>query len=232
MEQITGGIYRWTTPHPEYRARVEQVSSYMLTHGGILALVDPLLPADGSPARKTVLGRLDELVLHASRVEIFVTIPYHSRSAEPLYLRYAPRLTTRIWGHEKVRERFKDERTELQVIPRVDVGAVAKIADDEVLAFAIGRPRRSEYPIYFPDHHALAFGDAVVGTEKGLRMWTLSSAGPQWYHDIFAPTLRPLLAHRIDHVLVTHGTPVLNEGRRALEECLADDPWPSSWPLM
>ena len=92
------------------------------------------------------------------------------------------------------------------------------------MAFTIGRPRRSEYPIYFPSHHALAFGDAVVGTEQGLRVWSQSSAGPQWYHEVFAPTLRPLLAHKIDYVLVTHGRPVLEDGRRALEECLAADP--------
>ena len=224
MEQIAEGIYRWTTPHPEYRTRVEQVGSYALIDQDMLALVDPLLPAEGNSAREAVLGRLDELVLQAPRVEIFVTIPYHARSAEPLYLRYAPRLMTRVWGHENVRKRFKDERTELQVVPHGDVGDVAKIADNKALAFAIGRPRRSEYPIYFPNHHALAFGDAVVGTEKGLRVWSQSSAGPRWYHEVFAPTLQPLLAHKIDYILVTHGTPVLDEGRRALEECLAADP--------
>jgi hypothetical protein len=224
MEQLTDGIFRWSTPHPEYRTRVERVGSYALLDEHMLALVDPLLPAEGDAAREAVLGRLDELVLQAPRVEIIVTIPYHARSAEPLYLRYAPRLATRLWGHETVRRRLRDQDTVLSVVPRGAAGTAAAIADGGALAFAIGRPRRSEYPVYFPAHRALAFGDAVVGTPQGLRVWSQSSAGPRWYHDVFAPTLQPLTDHDIDAVLVTHGPPVLHDGRRALQQCLAAEP--------
>jgi hypothetical protein len=224
MEQIADDIYRWTTPHPEYRTRVECVGSYALLGRDMLALVDPLLPAEGNAAREALLGRLDELVLQAPRVEIFVTIPYHVRSAEPIYLRYGSRLKTRIWGHENVGKRFRDERTHLDVIPRRSIGDSVIIADGGGVAFPIGRPRRSEYPIYFPGHRALAFGDAVVGTRDGLRVWSQSSAGPKWYHTVFAPTLQTLLDREIDHVLVTHGPPVIDDGRRALQEGLGADP--------
>ncbi len=224
MEQIAEGIYRWTTPHPEYRTRVERVGSYALAGEGMLALVDPLLPAEGDAAREAVLGRLDELVLQAPRVEIFVTIPYHTRSAEPLYRRYAPRLPTRLWGHQNVRTRLRDQDTRLHAIPRGAAGEASLIADDRVLAYVIGRPRRSEFPLYFPEHRALAFGDAVVGTARGLRVWSQSPAGPDWYREVFVPTLRPLLDQEIDHVLVTHGPPAIGDGRRALEEGLAADP--------
>ena len=224
MEQLADGIFRWSTPHPEYRPRVEEVGSYALLDDHMLALVDPLLPAEGDAALEAVLGQLDELVLRAPRVEIVVTIPYHARSAEPLYLRYAPRLATRLWGHENVRRRFRDERTVLSVVPRGAAGTATAIAGGGALAFAIGRPRRSEYPVYFPAHRALAFGDAVVGTSQGLRIWSQSSAGPDWYRDVFAPTLRPLTDQVIDAVLVTHGPPVLHDGRRALQRCLAAEP--------
>ena len=224
MDLIAEGVYRWTTPHPEYRTSVEEVGSYALLGREMLALVDPLLPAEGNAAREAVLGELDSLVLQAARVEILVTIPYHTRSAEPLYLRYAPRLATRIWGHENVRKRLRDEHTRLDVIPRGAVGSAVEIAGGGALAFPIGRPRRSEYPVYFPEHRALAFGDAVVGTPEGLRVWSQSSAGPDWYRRVFAPTLRPLLDHDIDHVLVTHGPPATKDGRRALEVGLAAEP--------
>ena len=224
IEQIAEGVYRWTTPHPEYRTKVEEVGSYALLGSEMLALVDPLLPAEGDAALEALLGRLDALVLQASRVEIIVTIPYHTRSAEPLYWRYAPRLATRIWGHGNVRKRLRDERTALEVVPRGDVGSAVEIAGGGALAFPIGRPRRSEYPVYFPEHRALAFGDAVVGTAEGLRVWSQSSAGPDWYRRVFAPTLRPLLDHDIDRVLVTHGSPATSDGRRALEEGLAAEP--------
>ena len=123
-----------------------------------------------------------------------------------------------------MRRRFRDERTVLSVVPRGAAGTATAIAGGSVLAFAIGRPRRSEYPVYFPAHRALAFGDAVVGTPQGLRIWSQSSAGPDWYRDVFAPTLRPLTDHVIDAVLVTHGPPVLHDGRRALQRCLAAEP--------
>lgn len=224
MEQLAEGVHRWSTPHPEYRTKVERVHSYALIDQDMLALVDPLLPGGDDPDGEALLARLDELALEAARVEILVTIPYHARSAEPLYHRYAPRLDTRIWGHESVRKRFEDPNTPLEVIPRSEVGGAVRIAGSKALAFPIGKPRRSEYPFYFPNHHALVFGDAVVGTKDGLRVWRQSSAGPQWHREVFVPTLRPILHHKIDMVLVTHGPSVLQDGRRAFEECLAADP--------
>ncbi len=59
-----------------------------------------------------------------------------------------------------------------------------------VRAYAIGRPRRAELPVLVESHRALAFGDAVVGTDDGLRMWcnraASTSAGCAFYADRFA----------------------------------------------
>jgi hypothetical protein len=69
------------------------------------------------------------------------------------------------------------------------------------------------------------FGDAIVGARGGLRFWTLSSGtGEDWYREVFAPTLAPLAKRPIDHVLVTHGPPVIGDGRRHLELCLVSPP--------
>ena len=40
-----------------------------------------------------------------------------------------------------------------------------------ISAHAIGKPRRQETPLLIPSHRALVFGDAVVGTEDGPRIW-------------------------------------------------------------
>jgi hypothetical protein len=96
-------------------------------------------------------------------------------------------------------------------------------------AFLIGRPVRSERPLWLPSHRALAFGDAVVTTPDGaLRLWAqkpLDDRGRRWYRERFAPTLAPLLDLPAQRVLVTHGAPVLEDGADALREALDAEPW-------
>ena len=224
MEQIAPQIYRWTAPHPEWRPKAEEVVSYGLVTSAGLALVDPLLPAAGDARRPQVLADLDELIAVAGRLDLMVTIPYHTRSAESLYERYSRTLPTLIWGHQQVKKRLT-RLAPLEVIPQSAAGDAAEIADGIALAYTIGKPRRSEYPLYFPELRAVAFGDAVVGAEGSLRFWNQSSStGGDWYRDVFAPTLSPLAAQEIDVVLVTHGPAVVQDGRQALEACLAAPP--------
>jgi hypothetical protein len=97
------------------------------------------------------------------------------------------------------------------------------------VSFAIGRPVRSERPLWFPSHHALAFGDAIVTNPNGeLRIWAQRPLDPRrrrWYRVTFAPTLAPLLELPIEHVLVTHGAPVLVGGQKTLRKALEGAPW-------
>jgi hypothetical protein len=224
MEQIAPGIYRWTAPHPEWRSSVEEVVSYALVTGEALAFVDPLLPAEGDARRAPLLAEIDGMIGEARRLELLVTVPYHTRSVETLYERYSRTVPTLIWGHGGVKKRLT-RKAPLEVIPQSAAGAAAEIADGAVLAYTIGKPRRSEYPLYFPELRAAAFGDAIVGVQGGLRFWTMSTTtGADWYRDVFAPTVRPLAEQDIEYVLTTHGPAVLADGRRALEECLAAPP--------
>ena len=224
MEQIGPGIYRWTAPHPEYRSQVEEVVSYALVDGDVLALVDPLLPAENDARRAPLLAELDVMVGAAKRLELLITNPYHTRSAETLYERHSRTLPTVIWGHGGVKKRLT-RLAPLEVIPQSATGEAAEIAEGCAEAYTIGKPRRAEYPLYFPRLRAVAFGDAVVGAEGGVRFWNQSSGtGAAWYRDVFAPTLRPLAERDIEYVLVTHGPSGLEDGRRALEECLAAPP--------
>jgi len=224
MRELAPGIFGWTAPHPEWRPKAEEVVSYALVDGDTLALVDPLLPAEDDDRRAAVLGDLEARAERARAVEILITIPYHTRSAEELYERFAPVATTRIWGHANVRKRLATH-TPLDEIARSAAGAAAPVAGGTARAYTIGRPRRSEYPLYFPRLRAVAFGDAVVGAEGGLRFWNQSSStGADWYRDVFAPTLAALAEQDIEYALVTHGPPVLGNARRALQECLAAPP--------
>jgi hypothetical protein len=133
MNELSPGVYRWTTPHPEYRTGAEEVACYALTAPEGLALVDPLLP-DG-PAGDALLDRLDDLAQAAPRIDLLVTIPYHTRSVESLWRRWRATVETRIWGHPLVRKRFADPGTPLE---QIDIGTpLGPLAR----AFAIGKPR-------------------------------------------------------------------------------------------
>jgi hypothetical protein len=224
MEELAPGIRCWTAPHPEWRPRAEEVFSYALVADEALALVDPLLPAEDDARRAPLLADIDRLIGAVRRLELLVTNPYHTRSAETLYERYSRTRPTLIWGHPLVKKRLT-RLAPLEVVPQSAAGQAAVIADGAAWAYTIGRPRRSDYPLYFPSLRAVVFGDAVVGAEGGLRFWNQSSGtGATWYRDVFAPTLRDLAAQDIEYALTTHGPPVLADGRRALEECLAAPP--------
>jgi hypothetical protein len=83
-------------------------------------------------------------------------------------------------------------------------------------------------PLYFPSHRAFAFGDTVVGVDGELRVWeSPRREGTPWYRDRFLPTLRPLLDLDVEHVLVTHGPPVVGNGREQLERAFVLAPWTS-----
>lgn len=230
MDELAVGIHRWTAPHPEWRPRAEEVQSYALVAGEALLLVDPLLPRDDDERLAPLLVALELLAAAAARVELLVTIPYHTRSTEELYGRFAPERPTRIWGHALVRKRLRPD-TPLEVVPMGAAGTAAPIAGGAAEAYIIGRPRRSEHPLYVPSLRAAVFGDAVVGVEGGLRFWNQSSGtSDEWYRDVFSPTLTQLSERPLEHVLVTHGPPVVGDGQRQLALCLASPPVPAYWP--
>ena len=198
--------------------------SYALVDGEVLAFVDPLLPAEGDARRAPLLADIDAMIGEARRLELLTTNPYHTRSVETFYERYSRTVPTLIWGHPGVKKRLT-RLAPFEVIPQSAAGEAAALADGAVLAYTIGKPRRSEYPLYFPGLRAVVFGDAVVGAQD--EPWVLNperSTGADWYRDVFAATLRPLAEQDIEYVLTTHGPPVLADGRRALEECLAAPP--------
>src|SRR5450759_398629 len=201
MEQIAPQIYRWTAPHPEWRSSVEEVVSYALVDGEALALVDPLLPSQDDARRAPLLADIDEMIGEPRRLELLVTIPYHTRSAETFYERYSRTVPTLIWGHSGVKKRLT-RLAPLEVIPQSATGEAAEIADGAVLAYTIGKPRRSEYPLYFPGLRAFVFGDAVVGAQGGLRFWNQgSSTGAAWC------TIRGDPRARRSHGYVAHPIP-------------------------
>src|SRR3954469_18530197 len=183
-KRIGPGLWRWTARHPQWHPGEfgAEVASFAVDAGGDLLLIDPLLPADDD-AR--VLDLLDDLAADRD-VHVLITIGYHVRSAEQLCERYGGR----VYGPHTCAARLRDTVLLHELQPRAAGPA-------GVVAFPIGRPRRTERPLWLPSHAALAFGDSVVATREGeLRVWLqdpLDDKRMRWYRERYAPTLEPLL---------------------------------------
>jgi hypothetical protein len=210
--EIAAGIWRWTARHPQWHPGEfgAEVASFALEAGDDLLLVDPLVPEDDA----SVLELLDELAAKRTTSSL-ITIGYHVRSAEELAKRYGGR----IYGPPTCAKRLEDESL-LSEEASGPAGA---------RTFPIGNPRRSERPIWFPSHKALAFGDALVANPEGeLRVWVQDPVDEKlrrFYRERFVPTLDPLLELPVEHVLVTHGDSIVGNGAEVLREAVEAEPW-------
>ena len=145
-------------------------------------------------------------------------MPFHVRSAASLAERYGGR----IYGHAGCRRRLeRDDR-----FTAVGDG----FAEPGGARFhGIGRPRRSELPVYVPAHEALVTGDLVALPDGELRVWEeppRDERRQRFYDERFLPSLVELAdATRPRHLLVTHGEPLLDDGDAQLRAALGRPPW-------
>jgi hypothetical protein len=216
-KRLAAGLWRWTARHPEWHPGEfgSAVASFAALAGDDLLLIDPLLPPEPQP----VVDLIDKHV--GARLTILISIPYHVRSSEELWRRYRDRTDCTMWGHAACVKRLRDRAG----FREIELGVPLPSG---VSAHAIGRPRRQETPFFIPSKRALVFGDAVAAVDGRLRVWSTDKVDDRrarWYRERFNPTLEPLLELDFDRVLVTHGEPVLSDGRRELRAALAARPW-------
>jgi hypothetical protein len=216
-DKLANDLWRWTARHPEWHPGEfgREVASFALRTGDDAILIDPLL----SPEPDPVLELIESIL--GNRLSILITIPYHVRSSEEIRRRFKSDADTTIWGHPACARRLDDTSGFKELDPGTDLPA-------GVTAHHIGKPRRHEMPLHIPSHKAIAFGDAVAAVDGKLVVWATAQVDEKlerFHRERFNPTLEPLLELDFDRVLVTHGEPVMKDGRKQLAAALRARPW-------
>jgi len=192
MDELRPGLWRWTGLHPEAEADPEPESpaDWPPEVGSVAYAADDVLVLI-DPLVVDGWDELDRLAERHARVAVLQTLRWHGRSVGEAVARY-------------------DSTTEAP--PGVEPVPIAN-ADETMFWLAARR--------------ALVPGDRLIGDGAGgvrpcpeswlgyIRREGGSIDGPA-----LRESLRPLLELPIELLLVTHGEPVLSDGRDALERAL------------
>jgi glyoxylase-like metal-dependent hydrolase (beta-lactamase superfamily II) len=195
VEQVAPGLWRWTARHPEWTPDEdwpEDVGCVYYEGADAVVLIDPLVPSDEA---ERFWAALDRDVERAGRpVVVLRTVHWHHRSIDEVILRYPG---ARAWTAD---------------------------ADDALPAGieAYRVERADETLFWIVEHRALVSGDVLLGSEDGgVGVCPDSWLAQEFRGPEFRASLRFLLDLPIELVLVSHGRPVLEQGREALTAALA-----------
>jgi len=208
VTRIAHGLWRWSTYYGEWR---DEVGSVYVEARDAIVLVDPLVPEERDEAERFWRALDRDVERSGTRVHVLVTVFWHVRSAADVVRRYGGRL------HASSRARAPIER-------RAGLRAEVFRPGDALPAGLQALPsgRATEVVLWIPAHAALVPGDVLLGDAAGgLRMcpesWLPAGVG----HAELRDALAPLLELPVERVLVSHGEPVLENGRGALARALA-----------
>lgn len=192
--EITRDLFHWTAFHPDQRILV---SSYYVEPAR--ALIDPMVPDDGLAWFET--RNLEHILL---------TNRYHSRGSADFVEAFGCRVLCHRAALDHVRERV----------------AADPFEHGDVLAGGI---EALAVPGYTPDEttlHVPVAGGALTFADILIREGDapLGYAPDKWYGDDPEPTkarvieaARALLERDFRHLLLTHGDPIMDDGKTALE---------------
>jgi glyoxylase-like metal-dependent hydrolase (beta-lactamase superfamily II) len=198
MREVAPGLWYWTARHPAWHAACdwpEDVGCVCYRAAKATVLIDPLLP----PGEED--GFWQFVDGHDLPVEVLLTAPWHRRDA----YRVAERCRTTVWAHDLAAERI-DFPTRSDGLP---TGVEAFLADGD---------GEGQVAFHLPDPETLVVAEFFIGTGCGLKLCPSPALDD---HDAFHRSMRKLLDLRIERVLVAHGPPVLEDGRRHIAEALA-----------
>ena len=194
MEELAPGLRRWTAWHDHWE---EEVGSLAVANDDGLVFIDPIdPPADaGKPEH------------------VLVTVYWHARTTSELGARH-------VWA-----SRRSDRSLRSRGIEVTDPFRAGDELPGRIKAFQTARAAEVVY--WLPEQRAVVAGDVLLGagakprpTDEPLRLCPERWLG-KGTHDDLRESLRPLLDLPVERVLVSHGAPILSDGRRALARVLS-----------
>jgi glyoxylase-like metal-dependent hydrolase (beta-lactamase superfamily II) len=193
VANIAPGLRRWTAWHEEWK---DEVASLAVDTDDGVVLIDPIDPPRSA----------------ATADHVLLTVFWHGRSTADL-------AGARVWASKRAVRRLRNRG--------VVVTEPVEGADLPGGIRAHLTARDAEVVYWLPQQKAVVVGDVLLGagakprpTDEPLRLcperW-LDGAS----HEALRASLRPLLDLPVQRVLVSHGTPILRAGKRALANVLA-----------
>jgi hypothetical protein len=193
--EIAPQLWRWTAPHPDWvaGAAAETPEDWdRLVGSTACVLEDELVFFDPLlPEDREAFWRWVDELARSRRVHVLTTLRVHRRDRESVADRYGAS-TSRA------------------------AAALPDGLDPKPLR------RAGEVTFWIDPHRALVVGDRILGDGRGgLRLCPDS-----WLRHLaidtgdLAEIARPLLELPIERVIVSHGEPVLSDGRDALRQAL------------
>jgi hypothetical protein len=193
VQEIAPRLRRWTAWHDHWEEDVGAVA--VETRDG-LVLIDPLDP----PAD---LQQPDHALM---------TVYWHGRGTAGVGAK-------RVWASTRSAQPLKNRG--------IDVTDAFRAGDElpgGIQAFQTARAAEVVY--WLPDQATLVVGDVLLGAGAKPRATSdkLRLCPERWLgkgtHDDLRESLRPLLDLPVEHLLVSHGEPLLGDGKRALADLL------------
>ena len=195
MREIAPGLHHWTAPHPNWTPDPEPESpaDWPEAVGSVLFEGPGAVVFIDPQVPEALWPSLDELV--AGRpVVVLTTMRFHGRSRDAVVERY---------GGATVRH---------------DAPMPGGVEALPIAGF-------DETMYWLPEPRALVPGDRLIGDgDGGARLCPSSWLGyiePAVGVDDLRVALAPLLELPVEHVLLSHGAPVVGGGRAALAHALA-----------
>ena len=194
VTEVAPGLRRWTSFHDHWE---EEVGSVAVDTADGLVLIDPIAPP--AQLRKPA--------------HVLFTVYWHARSGAELR-------GARTWASGRSRKPLENRG-----IAVTDVVSADGELPGGIRAFPTARAAEVVY--WLPEQRAVVAGDVLLGagakpraTDDPLRLCPERWLGKATHDDLRA-SLRPLLELPVERVLVSHGTPILRDGKAALAAVLS-----------